>query len=112
MIHALVDPLAALGYAVNELLHNIAMILDHVLVHSQHTRNEIWPHVFCQPQDARVTGEICFLQFWPAIKTKWLKKAVACYLFVNEIGNRTGEMTCDRQKSDSKFLFIAGRGVF
>ncbi len=60
----------------------------------------------------RVTGEICFLQFWPAIKTKRLKKAVACYLFVNEIGNRTGEMTCDRQKSDSKFLFIAGRGVF
>jgi|SRR6516225_4064333 len=60
----------------------------------------------------RVTRKIRFLQFRPAIEPQRLENAFACHLLIDEIGNRTGEMTGDRQKSNPEFRFIGGRRVF
>src|SRR5713226_8486058 len=55
----------------------------------------------------RVTGEISLFQFRPAVESDRLEKAVASHLLVNEICDRTSEMTRHRQKSDPEFLVIS-----
>src|SRR5437868_1181268 len=55
----------------------------------------------------RFSGKKSFFQLRPTLKSQWLKFGSTGYLLVNEIGNWTGEMTSDRQKSDSE-RFIAG----
>src|ERR1700730_3478271 len=45
-------------------------------------------------------------QFRPAIEADRLENAFAVKLFVDEIGDRTGEMTRHRKKSDSKFVLV------
>ena len=60
----------------------------------------------------RVTGQIRFLQFRPAVEAKGLEKTFACDLFVDEVGDRTREMTRHRKKPDPEFLLIAGGRTF
>ena len=55
----------------------------------------------------RLSGKKSFFQLWPTLKSQRLKLGSTGYLLVNEIGNWTGEMTSDRQESDSE-RFVAG----
>src|SRR5260370_35697958 len=57
MLHAFVDPLTAFRDYVDKPLHDITVILDHVLVYGEHARDEIWPHIFRQPKDTAITIE-------------------------------------------------------
>ena len=58
------------------------------------------------PGRRRVTGEICFLQFWPAVETQRLENAFAGHLFVDEIGDRTSEMTRHWKETDPEVPLI------
>src|SRR5258708_37671898 len=53
-----------------------------------------------------LAGKKSFFQLRPALKSQRLELGSTGYLLVNEIGNRTGEMTRDRQKPHSK-RFVA-----
>ncbi len=52
----------------------------------------------------RVARQVCLFQFGPTVEPHRIENALAGHLFVDEIGDRTSEMACHRQKSDPELL--------
>ena len=58
MLHIFVDPLAAFRDPIYQALHRVAIVLDHVFMDREHTRNEIRPDIFREPKHAAVPIEL------------------------------------------------------